>query len=48
MAALAEHESQLAEGIAFFEDFLEKDAVEVGSKIGTQHAEQFRVLRLEG
>ena len=44
IAALAKHESQLTEGIAFFEEFLEKDAVEAGEKMGTQHAERFRVL----
>jgi LmbE family N-acetylglucosaminyl deacetylase len=46
VAALAEHASQLAEGIRFFEEFLEKDAVESGAKIGVQHAEEFRVLDL--
>ena len=46
VAALAKHDSQLAEGIAFFEEFLEKDAVEAGSKMGTTHAEEFRVLDL--
>jgi LmbE family N-acetylglucosaminyl deacetylase len=44
--ALAEHESQLSEGIRFFEEFLEKDAVEAGAKIGVEHAEPFRVLDL--
>ena len=46
VAALAEHDSQLAEGIRFFEEFLEKDAVESGAKIGVTHAEEFRVLDL--
>ena len=46
IAALAEHDSQLAEGIRFFEEFLEKDAVESGAKIGVEHAEEFRVLDL--
>jgi LmbE family N-acetylglucosaminyl deacetylase len=46
VAALAEHASQLAEGIRFFEEFLEKDAVESGAKIGVTHAEEFRVLDL--
>jgi LmbE family N-acetylglucosaminyl deacetylase len=44
--ALAKHESQLREGIRFFEEFLEKDAVEAGAKIGVRHAEPFRVLDL--
>jgi LmbE family N-acetylglucosaminyl deacetylase len=44
--ALAKHESQLSEGITFFEDFLGRDAVEAGEKIGVEHAEAFRVLDL--
>ena len=46
IAALAEHASQLTEGIAFFEEFLAKEAVELGEKIGASHAEDFRVLDL--
>jgi LmbE family N-acetylglucosaminyl deacetylase len=46
IAALAEHSSQLTEGIRFFEEFLAKEAVEVGAKIGADHAEEFRVLDL--
>jgi LmbE family N-acetylglucosaminyl deacetylase len=46
IAALAEHASQLTEGIRFFEEFLEKDAKEAGAKIGAEHAEEFRVLDL--
>lgn len=46
MAALAKHHSQLAEGIRFYEEFLAKDAVEAGEKIGVEHAEEFRVLDL--
>jgi LmbE family N-acetylglucosaminyl deacetylase len=46
LAALAKHDSQLAEGISFFEEFLGKDAVEAGEKIGVEHAEEFRVLDL--
>ncbi len=46
VAALAEHASQLFEGIRFFEEFLEKDAVESGQKAGVAHAEEFRVLNL--
>jgi len=46
IAALAKHESQLAEGIRFFEEFLAKEAVELGEKIGASHAEDFRVLDL--
>jgi LmbE family N-acetylglucosaminyl deacetylase len=44
--ALAEHASQLAEGIAFFEEFLGRDATEAGAKLGVTHAESFRVLDL--
>jgi LmbE family N-acetylglucosaminyl deacetylase len=44
--ALAKHDSQLEEGIRFFEDFLGKDALEAGEKIGVEHAEEFRVLDL--
>jgi LmbE family N-acetylglucosaminyl deacetylase len=44
--ALAKHESQLSEGIRFFEEFLSKEAVETGEKIGVEHAEEFRVLDL--
>jgi LmbE family N-acetylglucosaminyl deacetylase len=46
IAALAEHASQLTEGIRFFEEFLAKEAVELGEKIGVSHAEDFRVLDL--
>lgn len=46
MAALARHDSQLAEGIRFYEEFLGKEAVEAGGKIGVEHAEEFRVLDL--
>ena len=44
--ALAKHDSQLSEGIRFYEEFLGKDAVEAGEKIGVEHAEEFRVLDL--
>ena len=44
--ALAAHASQLAEGIAFFEEELEKEAVSSGERIGAEHAESFRVLEL--
>jgi LmbE family N-acetylglucosaminyl deacetylase len=44
--ALAAHASQLTEGIRFFDEFLTKDAVEAGAKIGVEHAEEFRVLDL--
>jgi LmbE family N-acetylglucosaminyl deacetylase len=46
VAALGEHESQLLEGIAFFEDMLAKYSTESGKKIGVEHAEEFRVLDL--
>jgi LmbE family N-acetylglucosaminyl deacetylase len=44
--ALAAHASQLEEGIRFFDEFLTKDAVEAGAKLGVEHAEEFRVLDL--
>lgn len=43
---LAAHASQLAEGIRFFEESLEKEAREEGERIGVEHAEAFRVLDL--
>ena len=46
VAALAKHKSQLSEGIRFYEEFLGKDAVTAGEKIGVEHAEEFRVLDL--
>jgi LmbE family N-acetylglucosaminyl deacetylase len=45
--ALAAHASQLADGIAFFEEFLERDARDSGEGIGVEFAEPFRVLDLE-
>jgi len=33
--------------LGFFEEWLPAEAVENGKKIGVQHAEAFRVLRLE-
>jgi LmbE family N-acetylglucosaminyl deacetylase len=44
--ALAAHESQLAEGIRFFEGFLKEEAVKAGAKINVGHAEEFRLLDL--
>jgi LmbE family N-acetylglucosaminyl deacetylase len=44
--ALAEHASQLAEGIAFFEEELGKEAREDGAALGVEHAEAFRRLDL--
>jgi LmbE family N-acetylglucosaminyl deacetylase len=46
IAALAKHDSQLTEGVRFFDEFLRKEAVESGEKIGVEHAEEFRVLDL--
>jgi LmbE family N-acetylglucosaminyl deacetylase len=46
IAALAEHDSQLSEGIAFFEEFMGEEAKRSGEKIGAEHAEEFRVLEL--
>lgn len=45
-AALAEHRSQLAEGIRFFEEELEREAGKAGERIGARYAESFRVLEL--
>jgi LmbE family N-acetylglucosaminyl deacetylase len=47
IAALAEHRSQMEEGIGHFEDELEREAVEAGAVIGARYAEPFRVLDLE-
>ena len=44
--ALAKHDSQLSEGIAFFESFLIEEAEEAGKKIGVGRAEEFRRLDL--
>jgi LmbE family N-acetylglucosaminyl deacetylase len=44
--ALAAHASQLTEGIAFFETFLQEDARSSGEKIGVEFAESFRLLDL--
>ena len=44
--ALARHESQLSEGIRFFEESLAEEAVRAGASIGVEHAEEFRVLDL--
>lgn len=44
--ALAKHDSQLTEGIRYFEEVLGKEAVDAGKEIGVDHAEEFRVLDL--
>jgi len=44
--ALTKHDSQLQEGIRFFEDFLGEDDVEAGQKMAVEHAEEYRVLDL--
>lgn len=46
VAALAAHASQLADGIAFFEEEFGKEAASAGERIGVRHAEAFRVLVL--
>lgn len=46
VAALAEHESQLTEGIRFFDAFMREEAKAAGEKIGVDLAEEFRVLDL--
>lgn len=44
--ALAKHDSQLSEGIAYFERFLVEEAEASGAKIGVGRAEEFRRLDL--
>lgn len=44
--ALAKHDSQLAEGIRFFEEFLGEEARRAGEQIDVEMAETFRVLDL--
>ena len=44
--ALAKHDSQLSEGIRYFETFLVEEAEEAGRKIGVDRAEEFRRLDL--
>ncbi|MGH2629220.1 MAG: PIG-L deacetylase family protein [Actinomycetota bacterium] len=44
--ALSKHDSQLSEGIAYFETFLLEEAEEAGKKIGVGRAEEFRRLDL--
>jgi LmbE family N-acetylglucosaminyl deacetylase len=46
VSALAAHASQLADGIAFFEEELAREAEREGAAIGVTHAEPFRVLDL--
>jgi LmbE family N-acetylglucosaminyl deacetylase len=46
VAALAEHASQLTEGIRFFDEFMREEARVAGEKIGVALAEEFRVLDL--
>lgn len=46
MAALAEHRSQVEEGIAYFQRELEREAREAGAEIGAEHGERYRVLDL--
>jgi len=46
MAALAAHESQVEDGIRYFQEELEREAREAGAKVGVEHAEGFRVLGL--
>jgi LmbE family N-acetylglucosaminyl deacetylase len=44
--ALAKHDSQLTEGIRYFETFLLEEAEAAGKKIGASRAEEFRRLDL--
>jgi LmbE family N-acetylglucosaminyl deacetylase len=48
LAALAKHSSQVDGGmLGFFEEWLVKEAAEEGERIGVEHAESFRVLKLQ-
>ena len=44
--ALGLHASQISEGIAYWDEALGKDAREAGAKVGSEFAEEFRVLDL--
>jgi LmbE family N-acetylglucosaminyl deacetylase len=44
MDALAEHGSQLTEGIRHFQDRMREEAAKTGATIGAEHGEEFRVL----
>jgi LmbE family N-acetylglucosaminyl deacetylase len=44
--ALAKHDSQLSEGVRYFEESMGKEAMDAGKEIGVEHAEGFRVLDL--
>lgn len=46
MAALAEHASQLTEGIRYFQEMLDEEATTTGRKIGVARGQEFRVLDL--
>ncbi len=46
MAALAEHRSQVEDGIRYFQEELEREAREAGAEIGVALGERFRVLDL--
>jgi LmbE family N-acetylglucosaminyl deacetylase len=46
IAALAEHASQLAEGIRFWDEWMRQEARVAGARIGVELAEEFRVLDL--
>ncbi len=48
LAALALHRSQVeGDMLGFFQEWLPKEGEEAGRRIGVEHAESFRVLRLE-
>ncbi len=46
MRALTAHASQVEDGIRFFEEMLEREARDAGSRIGAEFAESFRVMDL--
>lgn len=48
LAALSKHSSQVEGGmLGFFEEWLVKEAADEGQRIGVEHAEPFRVLKLQ-
>ncbi|HEX9121905.1 MAG TPA: PIG-L deacetylase family protein [Actinomycetota bacterium] len=44
--ALGEHQSQIDEGIRFWDEWMREEAVAAGARIGAEFAEEFRVLDL--
>jgi LmbE family N-acetylglucosaminyl deacetylase len=46
VAALAEHASQISEGIRLWDEWMRAEATVAGARIGVELAEEFRVLDL--